>query len=82
MGALAIRRHSDAWVSILLVLVALGGLESVYRLTIFLWLAKAQPAYAYVWLVRIWIWLAISLFLGVSWIASLAMLVRHGRPGK
>ena len=82
MGALAIRRHSDAWASILLVLLALGGLESVYRLTIFVWLAEAQPAYSYEWLSRIWIWLAISLFLGVSWIALLAMLVRHGRQGR
>lgn len=81
MVALAIRRHSDAWGSILLVLLALGGLESVYRLTIFLWLAKAQPGYAYVWLSRIWMWVAISLFLSVLWIVLLAMLVRHGRQG-
>ena len=82
MSAVAIRRHSGAWVSIVLVLLVLGGLESVYRLTMFLWMAKAEPAYAYLWLVRIWLWIGISLSLGVFWIVLLLMLVRDGYQGE
>jgi hypothetical protein len=82
MQTIAVRRHSDAWGTILLVLLPLGGLESVYRLTNFLCMAKAEPAFAHLWMARIWMWLLVSLLLGISWIVLLLMLVRHGRQGK
>jgi uncharacterized membrane protein YidH (DUF202 family) len=82
MRTLAMRRHSDALGSILLVLLALCGLQSVYRLTNFLSLAGAQPAYAHLWLARIWLWVAVSLVLAVLWVALFLMIVRHGRQGK
>ena len=82
MTALAQRKHSDAWASILLLLLAFCGLNSIYRLTVFLWMARAQPAYTHVWLMQIWVWLAVSLLLGVSWIALFLMLVRHGHQSK
>jgi hypothetical protein len=75
----AIRKHFDEWASVLLVLLALCGLESVYRLSSFLWMATAEPAYKHVWLDRIYLWIAISLSLGISWIALLIALVAHGR---
>ncbi len=76
---LAIRKHFDEWASVLLLLVVFCGLESVYRLSSFLWMATAEPAHRQVWLARIYLWVAISLFLGVSWVVLLIALVAHGR---
>jgi hypothetical protein len=44
------KKHFIAWVSSLLFLLVLGGVQSVYRLTSLLCMARAEPAYQYVWL--------------------------------
>jgi hypothetical protein len=79
MTAQATRRQFDAWASVLLVLLTLGGVESVYRLSSFLWMASAEPAHIKVWLTRIYVWLALSLFIGATWIGLLIMVVRDRR---
>ena len=63
----------------LLFLFMLCGVQSVYRLTSFLCMARAEPAYQHLWLARIYLWCAISLFLGFAWIFVLILLVRRGR---
>jgi len=73
------KKHFIAWVSSLLFLLVLGGVQSVYRLTSLLCMARAEPAYQYVWLPRIYIWCAISLSLGLAWVALLLLLVRQER---
>jgi hypothetical protein len=73
------KTHFIAWMSSLLFLLALCGVHSVYRLTSFLCMARAEPAYQSVWAGRIYLWCAISLFVGFAWIALLALVVRQGR---
>lgn len=73
------KRHFIAWMSGLLFLFALFGIQSVYRLTNFLCMARAEPAYQRLWLARIYIWCGISLFLGFVWITLLILVVRRGR---
>ena len=72
------KKHSMAWMIGLFLLLALGGLQSVYRLTGFLCMARAEPAYRYLWLNRIYLWCGISLALGFAWIALLILIVRGG----
>ena len=62
----------------LLILLAFCGLHSVYHLTGFLCMARAEPAYRYLWLNRIYLWCGISLALGFAWIALLILIVRGG----
>jgi hypothetical protein len=73
------KRHFIAWMSGLLFLLTLCGVQSVYRLTSFLCMAQAEPAYQNLWLNRIYLWCAISLSLGFAWIALLILVVRQGR---
>jgi len=73
------KRHFIAWMSSLLFLLALCGVHSVYRLTSFLCMARAEPAYQIVWADQIYLWCAISLSLGFAWIAILMLVVRRGR---
>ncbi len=73
------KRHLIAWMSSLLFLLALCGVHSVYRLTNFLCMAQAEPAYQHLWLARIYLWCAISLLLGFAWITLLILVVRRGR---
>ena len=76
------KRHFIAWMSGLLFLLTLGGVQSVYRLTNFLCMARAEPAYEGLWVARIYLWCAISLSLGFAWIALLILVVWHGRQAK
>jgi len=72
------KRHFITWLSILL---TLGGVHSVYWLTRFLWMATAEPAHRSVWIAQICTGLAISIFIGVSWISLLMLVIwREGQP--
>jgi hypothetical protein len=73
------KRHFIEWMTGLLILLALCGVHSVYRLTNFLCMARAEPAYQHLWIVRIYVWCGISLLLGFVWIALLILVVRRGR---
>jgi len=73
------KRHSIACMSGLLLLLALCGVHSVYHLTNFLCMARAEPAYQSLWLARIYLWCAVSLSIGLIWIALLILIVRRGR---
>ena len=73
------KRHSIAWMSGLLFLLALCGVHSVYHLTNFLCMARAEPAHEDLWLARIYLWCAVSLSIGLTWIALLIAVVRRGR---
>jgi uncharacterized membrane protein len=73
------KRHSIAWMTGLLFLLALCGVHSVYHLTNFLCLARAEPAYRQLWLNRIYLWCGVSMTLGVIWVALLILIVRRGR---
>src|SRR5271169_2365530 len=73
------KKQFIAWMSGLLFLLTLCGVHSVYRLTTFLWMATAEPAYQSLWLARIYLWCSISLSIGFAWIAPLILVVRHGR---
>jgi hypothetical protein len=73
------KKHSIAWMSGLLLLLALSGVHSVYHLTNFLCMARAEPAYQHLWLARIYLWCAVSLSIGFIWIALLVLVVRRGR---
>ena len=73
------KKHSIAWISALLFLLALCGVHSVYHLTNFLCMARAEPAYQQLWLNRIFLWFGVSMALGVIWVALLILIVRHGR---
>jgi hypothetical protein len=67
------------WLSLLLILLTLGGIHSVYRLTRFLWMASSEPAHKGLWMAQIYAWSAASLFLGMCWIFLLMLLVREER---
>jgi len=67
-------RCSIAWMGPLLLLLTLVGVHSVYWLTRFLWLASAEPRHQGLWMMRIYIWMAISLFIGVFWILLLVLV--------
>jgi len=73
------KKHSIAWISGLIFLLALCGVHSVYHLTNFLCMARAEPAHQNLWLARIYLWCAVSLSIGFTWIALLILLVRQGR---
>jgi hypothetical protein len=73
------KRLSIAWMCGLLFLLALCGVHSVYRLTNFLCMARAEPAFQSLWLARIYLWCAVSLSIGFGWIAALLFIVRRGR---
>jgi hypothetical protein len=73
------KRHFIAWMSGLLFLLPLCAVHSIYRLTNFLCMARAEPAYQHLWLARIYVWCGISLSLGFVWIALLIIVVRRGR---
>jgi hypothetical protein len=73
------KKHYIAWVSGLLFLLTLCGVHSVYRMTTFLCMARAEPAYQHLWLARIYLWCGISLSLGFVWTALLILVVRRGR---
>lgn len=73
------RHKSDIWGGLLLVLLPIAGVESVFRLTTFLCMARAEPAYAHLWLGSVWLWFAVCVIGGAVWISLLIMLVRHAR---
>ena len=73
------KRHFIAWMSGLLFLLTLSGIQSVYQLTSFLWMARAEPAYQKLWLGQIYFWCTISLSLGFAWAALMILVVRRGR---
>ncbi len=73
------KRHSIAWMSGLLFLLTLCGVQSVFHLTSFLCMARAEPAYQSLWLARIYLWCGVSLSIGFTWTALLILLVRQGR---
>ena len=64
---------------ILLALLTLIELDSVYWLLFFLWRSAAQPVSNNLWLPRIYLWLAVSIIIGATWIGLLICIVQHGR---
>jgi len=76
------KRHLIAWMSLVFLLLTLGGVHSVYWLTRFLWMAAAEPAHKRLWTAQIHTWLAICLLLGISWIFLLMLLVREERSAR
>jgi hypothetical protein len=71
------KRHFITGLGLLLLLLPLGCIHSVYRLTRFLWLASAEPAHKSVWIAQIYTWSAASLLLAASWIFLLMLLIRE-----
>ena len=73
------KRSSDLWGGLLLVLLPVLGVEGLFHLTTLLCMVRAEPAYAYLWLGKVWLWFAVCLLGGIVWISLLLMLVRHAR---
>jgi hypothetical protein len=79
MAGMATRKVYVFWAVILLALLTLLELDSIYWLLFFLWRSAAEPALNYLWFPRIYTWLAVSIIIGISWIALMVWIVRRER---
>lgn len=76
------KRNIITGLGFLLILLPLGCIHSVYRLTRLLWIASAEPAHKSLWIAQIYTWSATSLLLGASWILLLMLLIREERSSR
>ena len=66
-------------VAISLLLLAVGQILSLYYLCFFVWMTAYQTTNLDAWRVRVYIWLAISVVIGLFWVTLVAWLFRRRR---
>ena len=68
--------------SFALVLLTIGGLLSVYQLLFAVWMTAYPKADTAAWQVRFYVRLAVTLGIGVCWVALAVWMVRRGRSSR